>query len=60
MSATLDEASTYRPNPAWAEYVRRLVDQAPPLSPAQRDHLAVLLCPTRTRLRIPDPRPSPD
>lgn len=33
----------YHPRPEWAEYVRRLVDQAPPLQPAQVSRLAVLL-----------------
>lgn len=33
----------YRPRPEWAEHVRRLVDQAPPLSPAQISKLAALL-----------------
>jgi hypothetical protein len=33
----------YEINPAWVEYVRRLVDQAPPLSPAQIGRLAILL-----------------
>jgi hypothetical protein len=33
----------YRPRPEWAEYVRRLVDQAPPLTPAQTSRLAALL-----------------
>lgn len=28
-----------------AEYVRKVVDAAPPLSPAQRDRIAVLLSP---------------
>lgn len=33
----------YQPNPAWAEHVRKLVDSAPPLSPAQVSRLAILL-----------------
>jgi hypothetical protein len=36
-------AAKYAPNPAWAEHVRRLVDEAPPLSPEQINRLAVLL-----------------
>lgn len=36
-------STEHRPNPDTAEYVRRLVDQAPPLSPAQVSKLAVLL-----------------
>jgi hypothetical protein len=32
-----------QPRPEWAEYVRRLVDAAPPLSPSQVDRLVVLL-----------------
>lgn len=39
----LMSSGRYAPNPAWAEYVRRLVDQAPPLTPAQVDRLTVLL-----------------
>ncbi len=34
------------------EYVRRLVDSAPPLSPAQLDRLAVLLAPAREQAVI--------
>lgn len=33
------------------EYIRRLVDAAPPLTPAQRDRLAVLLAPGITAMR---------
>lgn len=33
----------YRPRPEWAQYIHRLVDQAPPLSPAQVSRLAILL-----------------
>ena len=29
--------------PHWAEHIRRVVDSAPPLSPEQRDRLALLL-----------------
>ncbi len=28
-----------------AEHIRRVVDSAPPLTPAQREKLALLLCP---------------
>jgi len=33
----------HQPNPAWADHVRKLVDQAPPLTPEQIDKLAILL-----------------
>lgn len=33
----------YAPNPVWIEHIKRLVDEAPPLSPAQISRLAVLL-----------------
>jgi hypothetical protein len=39
--ATKDGA--YQPNPAWADYVRKLVDEAPPLTPEQRIRLSILL-----------------
>lgn len=57
MTATLGESEVaYRPNPAWAEYIRRIVDAAPPLSPAQRSRLAVLLMPApRTGSEDPPP-----
>ncbi len=32
----------------YAEYVRRLVDEAPPLTDAQRDRLATLLRPAKS------------
>jgi hypothetical protein len=32
-------------DPKWAEYVRALVDDAPPLTPEQIDRLAVILAP---------------
>lgn len=37
------ESEPLRPRPEWAEFIHRLVDQAPPLSPAQINRLAILL-----------------
>jgi hypothetical protein len=36
-------AEKYVLDPRWADHVRKLVDEAPPLSPAQRSRLAALL-----------------
>ncbi|GAA3785534.1 hypothetical protein [Micromonospora maritima] len=44
-----------QPEHPHAEYIRRLVDQAPPLSEAQRSRLATILRPVATKA-VPAPR----
>jgi hypothetical protein len=45
-----------QPDDAYREYVRKLVDEAPPLTEAQRSRLSQLLRPAAARPALPAPR----